>query len=270
LTFLTTNGKLTDDRYSKLWERINKRGKAVIITLIIMLFLLTAQEFNNQNISDNNTFSIKKERRKQDSIITTGIKLGVESNSKKLYQDLSTAFAKEGLKIDTLKKTITKLESLKPTVNNYSQNDPVLRINKEGVSLKEKKNNIDKYGLKITSSDAGSTNHKILCYLLSEFADKTYDLSKINLFPENLKIPKNGNWETSFNDNIKADGENIYIYLKGTYTTLDGTKKYNIDDLYCYNKLDKTCMTLLNSKRNQILKIIQRVPENVLKTSEGN
>lgn len=271
MTFLTTNGKLTDDRYSSFWKKINKRGWFVILSLSLMLIFLIAQEYNNQNLSENNNLTIKEERKKQDSIITVGINSGVKSSNRKLFSDLSTAFAEQGLKIDTLKKTIVKLEDIKPnTTNNYSQNDPVVRINSDGVFYKEKRNGIDIYGLKIMSVDAGSTNHKILCYLLSEFSDGQYDLSRMNVFPQSLKIPKDRNWECSFRNDVKADGNRIYIYLKGSYTTLDSVKTYQVDDLYFYDKKDNKCSMLLNAKRNEILKIIQRVPENVLKTNEGS
>ncbi len=121
LTFLTTKGGLTDNRFTNIWKKLTYRGWIVICILFLMLILLIAQEYNNQNINKRNVLILKKERDQKDSIITERVKGGVDLNRKKLFEDLSKAFAKQELRIDTVKKTLQILrDSVKTTVNNYS------------------------------------------------------------------------------------------------------------------------------------------------------
>src|SRR5258705_10506961 len=84
LTFLTTKGGLTDNRFSHPWKRLTKRGKKVLLILIIMGLLLLAQEWNTNASNDRKEITLKTEREQKDSIITDGIKKGVDSESKRL------------------------------------------------------------------------------------------------------------------------------------------------------------------------------------------
>lgn len=52
LTFLTTKGGLTDNRHSKLWRRLTKRGKIVLAVLFGIASILTLQEINLQVKND--------------------------------------------------------------------------------------------------------------------------------------------------------------------------------------------------------------------------
>ena len=273
LTFLTTKGGLTDNRFSKPWEKLTKRGKLVLAILVFMGLLFIGQEWNSQVTNNRKEAEMKKESKTKDSIlnkerdqrdstITNGVKLGVDSNSKKLYDDISKAFAKQELRLDTVRKDVQRIrDSAKGITNNYNQPDPVILIDSNGIYLREKKDRSINYGIAFRSYDAGSTNYDIICYLLTEHPDGKYDVSKLNFFPKKLRIPKNGKWATGFGSNI-IDAKNIYIYLKGKYTTLDETKVYYIDDLYNYDPDIRHVDILLNPFRNKIIQIIQSVPEN--------
>lgn len=106
LTFYTAKGGLTDNRFSRLWKRITLRGKKVIGILIIIGTLLTLQECNNQSASKQKDSIINKDNLKRDSIITARIKAGVDSNRRELFGDISEAFKKQGLMLDTIEKAI--------------------------------------------------------------------------------------------------------------------------------------------------------------------
>ena len=64
---------------------------------------------NNQAKNDRNNAVLKKERDKRDAAITAWIKSGVELNRKKLFDDISEAFKKQELRLDTLKKDVERI-----------------------------------------------------------------------------------------------------------------------------------------------------------------
>jgi len=128
LTFLTTKGGLTDNRFSKPWERLTKRGKQVFLLLIIMTALLVLQEWNSQTKNDEKDKLLEAETHQRDSIVTNGIKQGVDSSSRKLFADLSEALAKQKLEFDPINKEIKNLkDSIKKLVVNPEE-VPVLVI----------------------------------------------------------------------------------------------------------------------------------------------
>ena len=84
-----------------------------------MIWTLTAQEFNTQNSNDNKDLLLKKEIIFRDSLITVGIRSGVDSSSNRLFKNLSKAFADQNLKIDTLQNTIYIIkDSIKTSITN--------------------------------------------------------------------------------------------------------------------------------------------------------
>lgn len=257
LTFLTTKGSLTSDNHSRLWDKLTKRGKIVFFLLIAIAIILSYQEYNNQVSNENKDILLTKERNQRDSLVTNGINSGVESNSNRLFNKLSLAFANQNLKIDTLKNTVVKIKgSVKPTINNYPQDVPVFSIEAKGVRLKSLQNANYEYEVDFRSLDAGSANYKVDAHMFTEYQNNTYSLTKPNLLA-NVKIPKNGKWTIGFQVNSVIPIKNIYLYFVGNYTTLDGIKSYPIDDIYLYEESNKTTWTLMNPERNKIISQIK-------------
>ncbi len=149
LTFLTTKGRLTKRNPPKSWGNLTQSGKYVIYLLAFMAIILITQELNNQNSNENKNLLLKKEQENRDSIITSRVNIGVESTSRRLFDNLSKAFSAQNLKFDTLKNIIEVVrDSLKTSViNNYAQDDPMLFIDTNGVFLKETKDLVNEYGL---------------------------------------------------------------------------------------------------------------------------
>lgn len=261
LTFLTAKGGLTDNRFSTFWKRITKRGRKVLYVLVMILILLVCQEWNSQNDSKRQNALIEKERNQRDSIITAGIKSGVDYNSKKLFEDISKAFAKQELTLDTVNKTIVKIrESKNKIVTIYNQPDPIIRIDTNGILIIRKKGSKSYYTIAFRSYDAGATNIDAMAYIVFEYSsgEKGY-ISKRNFFSKNFKITKDGAWSTGFDINSIQDISYIFVFFKGLYTNLDGTKKFSIEDLYRFNtKTNKTDIVLDFAKGN----IIEIIPKN--------
>lgn len=265
LTFLTTKGGLTNNKFNNLNKRITKRGKTVICVLIIILSLLITQECNTQKVSKKNEGSLKIEMLKRDSIITSKVSIGVESNRKKLFEDLSKAFANEALYFDTLKNKIEIIrDSAITTINNFHGDNPILLLENNGISSKDTTKKKGTYQITFKSVDAGTSGFNIKSYILTETEDGYEDLSMLNLFPKGLKIPKNSNWSAGFGSVNNPFAKKIYIHIKGEYFNTDRTKKFEIDNLYGYDAIENKTSVLLNSQRENILNIIKKIPKEKL------
>ncbi|OXA74017.1 hypothetical protein B0A67_01310 [Flavobacterium aquidurense] len=258
LTFLTTKGQFTDNRYNRLWDKLTKRGKTVFFTLIFMLFLLITQEWNNQNLNSNNQNLIDSIQFKRNDDITRGIKKGVDSSNKKLFENLSIALANQNLKFDTLNKSFIKFKNLKETINNFAIDDPVIFIDSNGISFNKRRGFSNNYKVKFISQNAGSTQHNIISYCLIHFQDGSYNIDKANLFAKDLHIPKNAVWITGINVDAYKPITTIYLLLKGTYSTIDKSKKYEIEDLYAYD-VEAQKVSIPIADRGRIISIINEL-----------
>ncbi|HMG83084.1 MAG TPA: hypothetical protein VK559_08610 [Ferruginibacter sp.] len=149
-------------------------------------------------------------------------------------------------------------------INNYPQDDPTLLVSEDGVFPKDSTKQNGEYFIQFQSIGAGSTNFNIMCYMLTEDVNGNYDLTKPDFFHNNLKIPLHKAWQVGFGSPDYPLPKEIYFYLKGTYTTLDGTKSYNIDDMYDYGADDNHVSIPLNPERNRILELISAFPSATL------
>src|SRR5688572_10109809 len=121
LTFLAAKGGLTNNRFSNYWRRLTQRGRIVFFLSLFLLITFCLQECNNQISNQNKDAVLERERDIRDSLITVGITAGIDSSTTQLFDNLSIAFAKQNLKIDTLPNTII-------TINNSFQEVRVLII----------------------------------------------------------------------------------------------------------------------------------------------
>lgn len=270
LTILTSRGGLTVGNQLKSWKDLTKRGKNIVYLLVFIAFVLITQELNNQNSNGNKDLLLKREQGNRDSIITTRVNIGVESSSKRLFENLSKAFSAQNLKIDTLKNIIKVVrDSIKTSVtNNYAQDDPMLFIDSLGVFLKYKKKLISAYGMNITSAKAGSSNFNIQTHVLVYYSNRPFQLWKTNSFQKHLKIGKDTKWETGFSIQSSILVTKIYIDLKGTYKSFDESKEYTIDNLYLYDVDKNNCKMLLGNEYDMVKDIIKFYPAMLMSSKE--
>ncbi|MCM4153654.1 hypothetical protein DHD05_18840 [Arenibacter sp. N53] len=259
LTFETTKGGLTDNRHHNILKRLTTRGKIVVFILLVITGLLICQELNNQRQNGNQVLKLQQERDLRDNKITDGIKNGVDSISNKLFDDISTAFKKQELQLDTVNQEIINIKN-KPISKYIAPDNPVLRIDSTGISLLREIGPIKKYKLTIGVKDAGATNFEIKVGILTEYKDGIYSYSIINFFPDQFKMNKNSVWETGFTQLRSEDSDRLYINVNGTYTSLDGLNKYDINDLYIYEQESRKVIIPLNLLRKKILEIIDKMP----------
>lgn len=257
-TVLSTKGGLTNNRKKKL-NKLTRRGRYFAGINILILAVLLFQDFNTRTAADNKQIELKRERNTRDSLITVGIKSGVDSSSNKLFRDISAAFAEQQLKLDTLTNQLSLVKISTPKVINHLGDSPVIHVHNNGISLRNDLGPLRSYNLTIECRDAGATNFKIRTSILTEYENQKYSVTEMNFFPEGFKTYKNSSFSTGWKSLGKGKSKNLYVYFKGTYTSLDGLNTFKIDDLFFYNeKSGKTTLTV-GSKRDLILNIISQL-----------
>lgn len=270
LTFLTTKGDLINSGSTKNKNGLTMRGIKVLFILIAMIITLFWQEYNNQAIGRNKDSILQKERDSRDKLITNGITKGVDSITSQLFENLSIAFVKQNIKIESLNLQIGKLSDSKQlSLNSYSSNEPLLFIDSLGIYLKQNKDFNSSYGISFKSAGAGSSSFDIQTYLLTFYSDGIFDLGKVDFFQKNLKIAKDYQWSTGFNIYSKVKVKKIYINLKGEYKSFDTTKSYAIDNLYVYDAVRNRCSIVIGTEYDRIINIIKYYPAKKIYSRES-
>lgn len=259
LTFLTTKGGLTDNRYKGYWKRLTKRGKEVFFVLLTIGLVLVFQEINTQSKNKLSETTLKTEQNERDSLITIGITKGVDSSRKILFDDISKAFLKQELELDTVKKEVVRIrDSARTITNNYEKEDaPVIMIDSTGIALVTQNNTERKYSISFKSADAGSTNFNTTSYFVIPIEYNVFDVNAGDIFPRSLQIPKNGVWSTDFTIHIDPNPFELYVNVVGTYSNLEVTKTYKINNVYVFDMKTSRVRTLIGMERQKILGIVE-------------
>lgn len=253
LTFLTTKGSLTDNSFKGFFRKLTNRGKLTALVLISIFALLIGQEINNSNISHNKDLLLSQERDARDAKITNGIKNGVDS--------VISIYSKEqNLKFDTLSRQVSEVKISPRELPENSNENPVILVHKDGISIRSSLPTLQSYNLTITCRDAGATNFNVKASILNEYAGQKYSKSEINFFPDGFRTFKNSSFNTGFKSLGAYIPTKLYIYLKGSYYSLDRSKSYEIDDLYFFNNKTGETTFKTGSERTLIIGIINKLP----------
>lgn len=79
LTFLSTKGGFTDDRFSSLGKKFTRRGLKAVTTLIFITGLLVCQEINSDFIQKSQTTALMDEIKIRNELVEKGINEGIDS-----------------------------------------------------------------------------------------------------------------------------------------------------------------------------------------------
>lgn len=230
LTMITAKGSLTNHRYKWYkWKRYTFRGKQAISLGFLVAFALFLQDINNRNISKVNDQKLSD----KEILRTKEIKAGVKKATDQLFDGLSTAFKKQGLQYDTIKKQVFKLrDSIRVTEINHET--PLIVLTK--LEIKDSIN-LDRYytvEYEVNSFDAKSLN-----------IDLKFDIFAFTKMNNILTIEKNKRifykgqtiakelgisniWYVPKDTNLYS----LYVFrLKGSYYS-SNNQKLTIDQFY--------------------------------------
>jgi len=264
-SFISNNAKLFDRRKG-VEKMITQQGYIVIaINLVVILLSLWQYDIAEQK-QLKSTLDAKIESNYRDSTLRSDYSSSVERISKnydsntrdlKMSYDTSTqnivgALARYGLRYEK------KQDSIVSLLNNTPNPKPIFQLEpgKEIVAIDTLLNKVG-FTLQYKSSDAGSTNYKIFVYLVTVHMDGTLQIPfKFSPIPESLQLGTNQGWIQKFQ--VTKPFKEIYILMKGSYTNLDGTKRYNVNTLYSYNYITKESGSPLGDPEREIKQFIAK------------
>jgi hypothetical protein len=243
-TYISTRTILDGRR--KWYRSLTGWGWSLVITNAGIIVLTICQYNVNTNKEKKKDESFKKEQQYRDSIITAKY----EASTRKTTIEIAKTLGEYGFRYDSSQHALAKFiqDSVKRTVV-IDETNPVLKCTK--IEYIRTVWDAILYGLLMKSTDASSCNFKINHYTgcvdsignykyvgCGPLINNTTSISKDSYFEPFIAIPLTF-YPISF----------IYIYINGTYSNLEKTKSFSIDELYFYNVKGKTFGCVSGSTR---------------------
>lgn len=249
-TILSSKGSLFDKRF-KWYKRLTQRGQIVALLSLAIVGLSIWQYVIVKNKDNEKDILQIQQNKLRDSTIAAEIAIGVDSNRRKLFYDLSEALAKQNLILDTVTKNIKSLrDSTKTVILNSPKEDPVILVRSDGIKHLQKHDTVE---LKISLvSTQASSNLLFLSYLCEvHYLDGSIERSDIGkLLISVLKMPKNEVLGKSFYLFAEKRIDFINIALIGKYTQIENRKEIELLDVYEYSFTTKETSFLLTEKKS--------------------
>lgn len=185
----------------------------------------------------------------------------------KLRKEISRVLKKNGLEnagyelkvISTNQKGGQTAFVINNHYNYLHEEEPVILIDTNGIKLINTQGQNKTYRIHFRSSDAGSTNFKIDCYLVTPINKERQEALKLNVFTEDLQIPKNGSWEIEFTNLVEPYPAELFIVLMGSYSNLSKSKNYSVNNVYLFEMRPGKVHTLIGEERNSILRKVKEI-----------
>ncbi|MBN2829264.1 MAG: hypothetical protein JXR56_02960 [Candidatus Cloacimonetes bacterium] len=248
-TFITTKGKLTDDR-RKGFHALKKNGWTLIsINMIILLLLIIQFLFNENTEAKKNEENIKNQA-ERDSILAAKydsslliIKSRFDSSNIEVISTIAEGLGKYGFMFDSANKSLIKLVRDSSKTKVIVPDDPVLFCS--DFAFYDRQDDFSWYKITFTSLDASCSNFNLICGFFG--VDSTNQIENLKFIGFNKfltvsdKIPKDMSAPYYYRINNDSLYSMLYFRLYGTYQNLDQTKTFPIDDSYFYNFKSKTC-----------------------------
>ncbi|XWW47896.1 hypothetical protein JYG30_10835 [Fibrella sp. USSR17] len=231
LPFLGDVTKMT----SKGNKEFTKIGSLVVaITVVGITAIVLQKRFNDIE-------NEKKEKRNKASFDSTLLAVTKQNTS-----IITNNLGKYGYRFDSVQNLLVKIQNhptvISETTNNTSLAgaDPLLSLcNGDGVSLSEQRGNVYKFYVKFCSRGASSAIIKLPCHYVLEDSLGTLSYRfEADILAEGSTIA-NEEWaRTGVTFNLKNPNAGIkylYMYVKGSYSSIDKAKVFPIDLLYCFD-----------------------------------
>jgi hypothetical protein len=265
-TFITTKGKLTDDR-RKGFHSLKENGWKLIVINFIILSLLVGQFIINEKEDTRKTKANIKYQDQRDSILKARydssllvMKLGFDSSNIEVISTITEGLGKYGFMFDSTNKTLIGLVRDSSKTKVIVPDDPVLFCS--DFAFYNKIDGSSYYKITLTAKDASCSKFNIICGFFG--SDSTCQAENIRFlsFEKFLtdidRIPKNMSSSYYYKINNDSLYSMLYFRLYGTYQNLDQTKILPIDDSYFYNFKTKSTGRLTGNTRTIIISMFDR------------
>lgn len=255
-TIISSKGSLYDKRF-KWYKRLTVRGKIVSAIGLIIVSLSIWQYFAVRQRENQKEISLQKERYASDSIVTSEIKKGVDSNRRQLFNDLSEALSKQSLRLDTVTKSLKGLrDSAKTVIINSPKANPIIILRGNAIAMQQKNDSTTEFKIKMISTQAGCNFQYLNAICEISFTDGTKTNSPIiELISGGILLPKDEEFVKNLTiSNMKKQFESIIIVLSGQYSRDDGTGKFKFEEVCKYTHLTKGFFLFDSGTKDKFLK----------------
>ena len=238
-TIISSKGSLFDNRY-KWHKRLTKRGQLVSLIGLTIVILSIWQYVIIKNKDARKDALQLQQVKTSDSTISAEIKKGVDSNRHKLFNDLSEAFAKQNLKIDTITKKIEILrDSTKTVFMTTPKESPIIIVRVDGMTHLKKKDTLT-LTLSLISIQAPASLIKLNYLCEINYSDGSQSHTKeSNLLKGTILMPKDERMTHDFDIYTDKQVNYVDIALLGTYRSTENKKELLLKDIYRYSLATK-------------------------------
>ena len=265
-SFISSVGKLLDRRRKGI-NIVTKRGWLIISLNFGIIILSALQYFFNEKDLKQKDYEATKKQTLRDSVLKSNydsslyvLKNKFDTSNINTVSTISQTLGKYGYLFDSAQKRLVKIIRDSSKTKIIVQQDPILSIcSFEGIKLTKTENGLNYFDLLFCSEGSGCTgfNINIAIVLSDTIPSNNYFYFKDNLkLRDQVQIAKDAAYVQHFNFSDKIIFKFLYIYVTGTYTNIDRSKSYKIDDIYYYNKIGKTVGLTEGETRKNIIKYI--------------
>jgi hypothetical protein len=266
-SFLAATGEIIN-RERKGLKTITARGWILLgINLFIILFSVFQYRQNEIDVNEKEEAANTKQLQR-DSVLRIlydsslyVMKQKYDSSHTKIVLTIANALGKYGYRLDSSNQTLVKLIRDSSKTRVILPNDPVLVLCfPNGIKLIDQENERRHYEVSVCSQDAGSSQFDITCFVV--IADTLGNLlykGKIEEFvPSNVQIPTNLSYVRQLDIQMDRPYSTLYLFIKGKYKNMDGTKSYPVSVIYYYNNNGNTSGMITGKTALSIIECVNR------------
>ena len=258
ITLIMALTKLQQENEKKIFKKFTLYGWLTLSMLIVGIIVTVLQSKNNENRDFNNEKQDKADQHERDSIGAIRIKEGIEEGNQILFGQIAEAFQSQNLvieklniKVGVLNDTISTIKINKPNPILHFRNDAIQIINNDSIK--------NKITLKMYSLKESITNFNLIFYTLIEYEDGKKNINKHDdLLPKTTVLPEGTPKSIGFTYDSDVLPKNLFIYVKGQYSNMDGSIKLPIDVVLFYNAKTKETTEATRFLRVDILNQIEK------------
>ena len=252
-------------------KRTLTKAGYVFLTCNIILVLLPPiqnwlQEKHNKKVEVSQQQEQDKREARQkysyDSSLLV-MKSKFDTSSQKSTLIISETLGKYGYKLDSSNKILKKTIGDSSKIRIKENANPILALSKEedykGIILLKHESGLFHYRINFISYEAGSGSYSLKCsfVVLDSTKGLVYFLND-ELLSITSKITKDGSESAFISVPDIYRYCYLYVWVRGKYKNVDGTKEYNIDDLNYNNKNGNVFGSVKGATRVNIIQEVKK------------
>jgi len=261
---------------SSIWEtdplipskkKLTKAGIFFYACTVVLVILPTLQTLIQNEAEDKKD----KDRTASQELRNEKLRIAYDSalaEMKKKFDTttniVSETLGKYGFKLDSTNRALISIkDSAKTRI--FTSDDPILILSNadegEGIIFEGKPQpDVYKFRVGLKSNDAGSAYFDVMYDFVVQ--DSTYfiyePLWAVRPLESNSRMPKNYLSSKAVFINYSAKIKVLFLWMHGSYKTLDGSKSFPIDEMYAYYFQNNVVRMISGETRKNVLNTIKR------------